>query len=168
MLKDRIRAILALGKVPSLLALDVQKAFDNVSHRRLIHNLRKRKIPDRITGWVYSFLSDRFTSVRLQDFESSIEEVELGIPQGSPISPILYLFYNADLLEESEDISISVTPTGFVDDISLLTYSKSTERNVRNLEKAYRKCLNWARTHGSRFNLEKSELIHFIGRKRKA
>ena len=55
---------------------------------------------------------------------------------------------------------------GFVDDISLLTYSKSTERNVRNLEKAYRKCLNWARSHGSRFNPEKSELIHFIGRKR--
>ena len=50
---------------------------------------------------------------------------------------------------------------GFVDDISLLTYSKSTERNVQNLEKAYKKCLNWAKTHGSRFNPDKSELIHF-------
>ena len=97
-----------------------------------------------------------------------MEGVDLGIPQGSPISPILYLFYNADLLEESEDISISITSTGFVDDISLLTYSKSTKRNVKNLEKAYRKCLNWARTYGSRFNLEKSELIYFIERKRKA
>ena len=80
--------------------------------------------------------------MRLLDFESSIEKVDLGIPQGSPISPILYLFYNADLLEESEDISLSITPMGFVDDISLLTYSKSTKRNVRNLEKAYRKCLS--------------------------
>ena len=84
------------------------------------------------------------------------------------MSPILYLFYNADLLEESEDIAISVTPTGFIDDISLLTYSKSTERNIKNLEKAYRKCLSWARTYESRFNPEKSELIHFLGRKRKA
>ena len=104
--------------------------------------------------------------MRLLDFESSVEKVDLGIPQGSPISPILYLFYNADLLEESEDISLSITPTGFVDDISLLTYSNSTERNVQNLEKAYRKCLNWARSHGSRFNPEKSELIHFIGRRK--
>ena len=59
-----------------------------------------------------------------------------------------------------------MTSMGFMDDISLLTYSDSTERNVRNLEKAYRKCLNWARSHGSRFNPEKSELIHFIGRKK--
>ena len=63
-------------------------------------------------------------------------------------------------------MSISVSPIGFVDDISLLTFSNSTERNVINLEKAYRKCLNWARTHGSRFNPEKSELIHFIGRRK--
>jgi len=117
-------------------------------------------------GWIFSFLSERSTSIRLQDFESNIEKVDLGIPQGSPISPILYLFYNADLLEESLDISLSITPTGFIDDISLLTYSESTERNVRNLEKAYGKCLNWARSHGSRFNPEKSELIHFIGRRR--
>ena len=32
----------------------------------------------------------------------------------------------------------------------------------------YRKYLNWARTHGSRFNLKKSELIYFTGRRRKA
>ena len=93
-------------------------------------------------GWIFSFLSERSTSIRLQDFESNIEKVDLGIPQGSPISPILYLFYNADLLEESLDISLSITLTGFIDDISLLTYSESTERNVRNLEKAYGKCLN--------------------------
>ena len=55
---------------------------------------------------------------------------------------------------------------GFVDDISLLTYSDSTERNVRNLEKTYEKYLNWTRSHESRFNPKKSELIYFIGRKR--
>ena len=55
-----------------------------------------------------------------------------------------------------------------MDDISLLTYSESTTRNVQNLEKAYRKYLNWARTYGSRFNPEKSELIYFTGRRRKA
>ena len=87
-------------------------------------------------------MSDRSTSIRLQDFELGIERIDLGIPQGSPISPILYLLYNADLLEKYEDISLSVPPLGFVDDISLLTYSDSTERNVRNLEKAYEKYLN--------------------------
>ena len=50
LLKERILAILALGKIPSLLALDVQKTYDNISYLRLIHNLRKRKVPNRIIG----------------------------------------------------------------------------------------------------------------------
>jgi Reverse transcriptase (RNA-dependent DNA polymerase) len=168
LLREKIKAILGYRRVPSLLTLDVQKAFDNVSHRRLIHDLRKRKVPSRIIGWIYSFLSDRSTSVRLLDYESRIERVELGIPQGSPISPILYLFYNADLLESCEDIAISTSPLGFADDISLLVHSTSIARNCQNLEKAYQKCLKWAKTHGSKFNPEKFELIHFTGRQRRS
>ena len=57
-------------------------------------------------------------------------------------------------------------PTGFVDDVNILTFSTSIERNCLNLERVYRKCLAWADTHGSKFNLEKSELIHFIGKRR--
>jgi hypothetical protein len=49
-----------------------------------------------------------------------------------------------------------------VDDVNILTYSTSIKRNCENLEKAYIKCINWAKTHGSKFNPEKSELIHFI------
>jgi hypothetical protein len=118
-------------------------------------------VPNRIIGWLYSFLSDRYTSIKLLDFENSLEKVELGIPQGSPISPILYLFYNADLLESCEDTSLSLSPTGFADDVTLIVYSRTVERNCELLEKAYKKCLKWAKTHGSRFNPEKSELIHF-------
>ena len=45
---ERIRAIQDNNRIPSLLALDVQKAFDNVSHDRLIHDLKKRRVPKRI------------------------------------------------------------------------------------------------------------------------
>ena len=49
------------GQVASLLLLDVTGAFDNVSHKRLLHNLRKRKVDERIVRWIASFLSDRHT-----------------------------------------------------------------------------------------------------------
>jgi hypothetical protein len=106
-------------------------------------------VPNRIIGWLYSFLSDRYTSIKLLDFENSLEKVELGIPQGSPISPILYLFYNADLLESYEDTSLSLSPTGFADDVTLIVYSRTVERNCELLKKAYKKCLKWVKTHGS-------------------
>ena len=140
-LKERLKLIKEYNLIPSILALDVQKAFDNVSHERLIHNLRSKRVPTPIVRWVTSFLGSRSTTVQLGGYISEDKEIELGIPQGSPISPILYLFYNAPLLEALEETYLSIDPTGFVDDITLLTYSKSTERNVKVLEKAYKKCL---------------------------
>ena len=102
---EQIRAIWDKDKtaVVSILSLDVSKAFDRVSHRRLIHDLWKRRIPKSLTGWISSFLDDRSTSLRIGGYTSPEKRTQVGIPQGSPISPILYLFYNADLVDTYVD-----------------------------------------------------------------
>jgi len=43
------------------------------------------------------------------DIEFDMYQVDIGIPQGSPLSLILYLFYNADLLETASDKDIQTT-----------------------------------------------------------
>ncbi|EED15976.1 reverse transcriptase, putative [Talaromyces stipitatus ATCC 10500] len=53
------------SRVASGLALDAAGAFDNVNHIRLIHDLRKRRVPDDLIGWIESFLSNRRTSITL-------------------------------------------------------------------------------------------------------
>lgn len=83
------------------------------------------------------------------------------ILQGSPLSPILYLFYNADLLDMCDDIRLRTSTTGFVDDVNILTYSESTEQNCRTLEEIYSRCEQWALRHGSKLAERKHELIHF-------
>lgn len=148
-------------RVASLLSLDVSGAFDHVSHERLIHNLRKRRIPLRITNWVKDFLQDRETEVRLGQFTLESSRIFAGIPQGSRISPILYLFYNADLLDVCENVSLRTSATGFVDDVNILTHSLSTEQNCRNLERIHLACESWATRHGSSFDPSKYDLIHF-------
>ena len=127
-------------RVALVLSLDVVSAFDRVSHARLIHNLRKRKIPESLVKWVEDFLKDRQTEIRLADFTLEKSRVDTGIPQGSPISPILYLFYNADLLEICENRTLRISPTGFVDDINLFTYGTTTEGNCRNLKRVHNAC----------------------------
>jgi hypothetical protein len=87
------------GMIASLL-LDVSGAFDTVSHPRLLYNLRKRRVPTFIIAWVKSFLRDRYTELVLPDCTKPRFLTATGIPQGSPLSPILYIFYNADLVED--------------------------------------------------------------------
>ena len=63
-----------------MLYIDISGAFDNVSHTRLLDNLRKRKIPDIIIRWVTSFLRERTTTIKILEGESELFDIEIGIP----------------------------------------------------------------------------------------
>jgi retron-type reverse transcriptase len=71
------------GQVASLLLLDVSGAFDNVSHKWLLHNLRKRKVDENIVRWIASFLRDRYTHILVDGFKSQEYAINTGIPQGA-------------------------------------------------------------------------------------
>jgi hypothetical protein len=87
--------------------------------------------------------------------------VNTGIPQSSPLSPILYLFYNADLLDIGTDPELNMTVRGWIDDVYFLTYGSTTEANCRSLAVAHRGAEEWSRRHGSKFPLGQYELVHF-------
>ena len=140
--------------------MDVAGAFDTVSNQRLTHNLRKRKIPKWITDWLNSFLSDRSTTLAINRRVTGRFAVRTGIPQGSPLSSILYLFYNAELLEICDRPGKNTSAIGFVDDANILAYGKSTEENCKTLKAIHRQCETWASRHGSVFAPTKYELIH--------
>ena len=131
----------------SLLSLDVSKTFNRVSHTRLAHNLRKRRILIYLLDWVKDFLKNRRTTIRLDNFILPEAVMNIRIPQGSPVSPILYLFFNADLLKKREDIRFYTSATGFVDNINILIFSESIERNYRTLKKIHDRYKVWMRKH---------------------
>ena len=143
LLLERIHNAWKQNQVASLLLLDVSGAFDNVSHPRLLHNLRKRRIDPTTVRWISSFLSNRTTTLVLPEFTAKAIEVHTGIPQGSPLSPILYLFYNADLLEQCA--SRQVSTLGYIDDASLLAVGKTVQHNTQALKVAHQKAEDWAK-----------------------
>jgi hypothetical protein len=123
--------------VATLLSLNVTSAFNRVSHIRLTHNLRKRKMPIILSRWITNFLTDRKIKVRVTGYTQPLSMVHTGIPQGSPLSLILYLFYNANLLESLKNKGLYTSVTGFIDNVNILTYGLSIRRNCKVLQRIH-------------------------------
>src|SRR5579859_7369154 len=145
-------------EVYSVVFMDVAGAFNNVHHERLYHNMWKRRVPSFIVRWVESFLTGRSTILRFHGIDSERIAVNAGVPQGSPISPILYLYYNSDLLEIPGSRGMSL---GFIDDIAYGVQGESDKENAKELERMLIKADRWRERHGARFETSKYVLIHF-------
>ena len=108
-----------------------------------------------------SFLEERTSTLVINGKESEKFRINAGLPQGSPLSPILFLLYIEELLSLANRPNQGVHTIGFVDDLNLLAYSKSTEQNCATLSKIHERCIGWAKRHGMKFAPHKYELIHF-------
>lgn len=154
------------GKIVSGLFLDVKSAYPSVHKKRLANTLRKQACPEYMVRQVEEYLDDRTTDLRLQDFLSEKFEVKDGLPQGSPLSVILYIIYNSSLLinldvnMKSDKISL-----GFIDDITHLVANTDIDLNIMDLEEESDKALLWGRRHGAIFDQKKAQIMHLTHKK---
>ena len=147
-----------------MILLDVAGAYDNVSHERLLHNIKQLRL-GQFTSWIASFLSNRSTRIKLPGFLSDSFPTATGIPQGSPLSPILFLLFNAPLVSACSTHTRGGTGIacgfGWVDDVAIVAESNTYYDNIKLLEKVLSRAEQWAKRHAARFAPDKFELIHF-------
>ena len=115
-------------------------AFDYVLHERLIHNLRIRKIPIRLVKWVNSFLKNKQFTLSFDSKTSALRLVSTGISQSSPVFSILFLFFNAELVEGCEKLGVKTSPVKFVNDVNILAYEKLTTNIYETLNRVHEVC----------------------------
>ena len=95
--------------------LDLAKAFDSVSHPRLLIKLEALGITGDLLNWFKAFLSDRRQRVVVNGQFSSWLPVTSGVPQGSVLGPLLFLLYINDI---STVVSYSKVKL-FADDVTV-------------------------------------------------
>lgn len=153
------------GLQTTLLSLDIKGAYDRVDRQKLLDTLAMKKIPDWIIKFVWSFLSNRSTSLDMPGHPTQGPFfVNVGIPQGSTLSPILSLFFASPILDHLSNYTVLDTDKvalAYVDDTYLLVVSESYEKNCRILERLHSVIMPWAGESGVLFEPSKYAVMHF-------
>jgi len=123
--------------------LDVVKAFDRVSHTKLLEILMNEQVPPWLVRWIKSFLQDR--SARIGNFSYSLVN---GVPQGCVLSPMLFCVYIKYLLL---DIDSSVFRQGYADD--LVFGSRSGPGSINKLQRTLNSIHQRATSLGVQFDI---------------
>jgi hypothetical protein len=154
------------SKVVTLFSFDLKGAFNGVNKISLDHCLRARRIPRTARKWIASFMSDRHASIGFDDFRTSTKPLaNAGLAQESPLSPILFAFFNTELVDQPVDRHGGAS--AFIDDYFRWRVGSSAAANLAKIQSEdIPRIEEWARRTGSSFVAEKPELIHLTRRKR--
>ena len=139
------------------LFIDLEKAFDLIWREGLIHKMKRLGIQEEMLKWVSDFLSDRTIQVRVGTELSDIIQLENGTPQGSVLSPILFLIMMNDLPETEEGVKLSV----FADDCCIWKAGSNTKHNARIIQKYTDRFQTWCDSWGFKISKTKTTAVVF-------
>lgn len=150
-----VEAAFAAKKQVTMVTMDVQGAFDALLKRRLLQRMTKQGWPLPLLQLVDGFLSDRQVRVRLEKSTTPFHNVGCGTPQGSPLSPVLYMLYLAELLLQDTTLRF-----GYADDLCLYRVNDSLNQNVAELAVDIQSIIDYGDANKIFFAPEKLEMIH--------
>ena len=149
-----------------VIALDISKAFDRVWHKALLAKLPAYGFTPSFCKLISSFLSNHFISVVVNGTTSASFPVSSGVPQGSVLSPTLFLLFINDLLHATASDVHS-----FADDSNLhksSSFQCQTSSNARfqsrlamssTINSDLQSISKWGTRNLGKFNTSKAQIL---------
>ena len=108
-------------------ALDISNAYNNVNHELLISMLEEQQFPEDFVMFVRNWLRDQSFVVKIMGETSTAKEYEHGVPQGDPMSPLIFNIYvNGVLKCKAGNVMVLM----FADDVITFGQKKSEIEKV--------------------------------------
>ena len=176
------------GEATGVCFLDMSAAFDMVNHSVLLDKLLLYGFDATAFTWIQSYLVDRKQTVCIDGTCSKLLSLEVGVPQGSIIGPLLYIIFTNDLpeavhghpsqefqhLQESQhpqdytqhSFNMSCPSCGsiccFADDSSYSYSSKVATDITSTLSEKYQAISEYMKCHQLKLNSDKTHLMLFM------
>ena len=122
---------------------DIKAAFDSVWHDGLIYKLHDLRLPQYLVNYLIYFLNNRTAAIELENILSHPFNLDSGTPQGSPLSPLLYIIYTSDLMN---GIPMHTQHGLFADDTALWTSSNTTSSLKTRIQQSIDEFQKWCTT----------------------
>ena len=143
-----------------LTLLDLSAAFDTVNHRLLLKKLQQSYgIEHNVLSWIQSYLTDRSFKVRVRNDESENCSLQIGVPQGSILGPILFILYTKSLETVVSKYNISVH--FYADDTQLyMSFNVHLDDpDISQLSACFLEIKAWMLSNHLKLNEDKTEII---------
>jgi exonuclease III/ribonuclease HI len=143
---------------------DINRAFDSVWHAKLLNKMSCLGISGHLFDFVKSFIEDRRISVQVGSAISPIHILDMGVPQGSVIAPILFSIMLHDLDKELGKPGLFITL--YADDLAVWMDCNSLSSKGRHLwlkrfQSVINSIQNYMKNNGFKLCPEKTSLMVF-------
>ena len=126
----------------------------NVWHNRLRYKIYQLDLPTKRCKWLSDFLVGRVKQVKMEGFLSLKVYPKAGVPQGSNLSPLLFLIYVNDRPNPTHHLT---NKSQFADDAGQWAVSKNIDLAVEYLQRDLDKLARWCAKWRIKLNPEKNK-----------
>ena len=158
-LLDNIRNSVNSGKLVGGCFVDLRKAFDTISHRKLLEKLECYSVQDKELVWFRNYLFDRHIRICFDGVLSEKRPVFTGAPQGPILGPLLFVIFFNDIMENLIHSKIVI----YTDDTVIFCESKKLEEIEICLNADHKNLHSWFKENELLLNLKpgKTEVLSF-------